>query len=112
MTSSERLPKRSYLRYYPRPKAQDFDRRIGQKESMTTPELRRYITNEIRKGAPMIEFYQVELHRRTAIPFATYILTTIGLAIPRGACAAAFGLAYRRRYGIECLIRAVPSDFR
>ncbi|MCC7224192.1 MAG: LptF/LptG family permease [Chitinophagales bacterium] len=60
---------------------QDFDRRIGQKESMTTPELRRYITNEIRKGAPMIEFYQVELHRRTAIPFATYILTTIGLAI-------------------------------
>lgn len=60
---------------------QDFDRRLGLKEAMTTPELRDFINNEIRKGAPSVEFYQVELYRRTAIPFATYILSTIGFAI-------------------------------
>ena len=60
---------------------QDFNRRVGLKEAMTTPELRRFIDNEIRKGAPMVEFYQVELHRRTAAPFATFILTMIGFAL-------------------------------
>jgi len=59
----------------------DFDRRVTQKEALTTPELTTFIAKERQKGAPFLEFYLVEQHRRSAIPFATFILTIIGLAI-------------------------------
>lgn len=61
--------------------AADFDRRTNYKEAMTTPELQRFIAQERMKGAPFVEFYEVELYRRTAIPFATFILTVIGMAV-------------------------------
>lgn len=59
----------------------DFDRRTNYKEAMTTPELQEFIAKERMKGAPFVEFYEVELYRRTAIPFATFILTLIGFSI-------------------------------
>ena len=60
---------------------QDFDQRTNFKEAMPTPELNRFIEKEIMKGSPNVEFYLVEKHRRTAIPFATFILAIIGLSI-------------------------------
>ncbi len=59
----------------------DFERKIRYKEAMTTPELTAFINKEISKGAPFVEFYEVEKHRRNAVPFATFILTIIGLSI-------------------------------
>lgn len=62
-------------------KPADFDRRTNYKEAMISPRLREFIAQERLKGAPFVEFYEVELYRRTAIPFATFILTIIGLAV-------------------------------
>lgn len=82
---------------------QDFDRRLGLKEAMTTPELRQFIANEIRKGAPFVEFYQVELHRRTATPFATFILTAIGLAVASRRVRGGMGLHIAVGIGLSAL---------
>lgn len=51
------------------------------KEAMNTPELISFIAKEKMKGAPNIEFFEVEQHRRTSVPFATFILTIIGFSI-------------------------------
>lgn len=59
----------------------EFEQRIRFKEAMTTPELTAFIAKEVAKGKPNVEFYQVEKHRRTSNPFATFILTAMGLAI-------------------------------
>lgn len=59
----------------------DFEEQVKYKETMTTPQLNLFIEKEIKRGASFIEYYYVEKYRRTAIPFATYILTAIGLAI-------------------------------
>lgn len=62
-------------------KPSDFQKKVNLKEAMTTPELSVFIEEEKVKGAPYIEFYQVERYRRTAVPFATFILTIIAFAI-------------------------------
>lgn len=50
-------------------------------EVMTYFELKDYIVREKLKGSNMIEFFEVEQYRRTSFPFATFILTIIGVAI-------------------------------
>lgn len=44
-------------------------------------ELREYIIKEKIKGSSRIEFFEVEMYKRTAFPFATFILTIIGVSI-------------------------------
>jgi len=44
-------------------------------------ELRDYILKEKQKGSSRIEFFEVEMYKRTAFPFATFILTIIGVSI-------------------------------
>ena len=44
-------------------------------------ELRDFIIKEKLKGSSRIEFFEVEMYKRTAFPFATYILTIIGVSI-------------------------------
>lgn len=50
-------------------------------EVMTYFELKNYIINEKQKGSSMIEFFEVEQYKRTSFPFATFILTIIGVSI-------------------------------
>lgn len=50
-------------------------------EIMTYFELKNYIVNERLKGSNLIEFFEVEQYKRTSFPFATFILTIIGVAI-------------------------------
>ncbi len=57
----------------------DDDNRV--KETMTTPELIRYTEREKLRGRENINFYLIELHKRTAQPFAGFILTIIGACI-------------------------------
>lgn len=59
----------------------DFGRKFQLKEAMTTPELEEYIEKERRKGASELSVFEVEKHRRTAVPIATLFLTIIGYTI-------------------------------
>ena len=44
-------------------------------------ELKEFIQKEKLKGSSRIEFFEVEMYKRTAFPFATFILTIIGVSI-------------------------------
>lgn len=46
-----------------------------------TSELKEFIAQEKAKGSGKIPMYELELYQRTANPFATYILTIIGIAV-------------------------------
>jgi lipopolysaccharide export system permease protein len=39
------------------------------------------IAREKIKGSSLVPFYEIELHQRTSYPFATYILTLIGVSV-------------------------------
>jgi lipopolysaccharide export system permease protein len=51
------------------------------KEALTTPELNKIIEREKLRGRETLNFFYVEKHRRTAQPFAGFILTIIGVCI-------------------------------
>lgn len=59
----------------------DLDDDNRNKESLTTPELIRYTERERQRGRESVNFYLIELHKRTAQPFAGFILTIIGACI-------------------------------
>ena len=44
-------------------------------------ELQEFIAKEKQKGSSRIEFYEVEMYKRTSFPFATFILTIIGVSL-------------------------------
>ncbi len=50
-------------------------------QALTTPELRAVINKQRSRGLETLAFYEVELHRRSAQPFAGLILTLIGACI-------------------------------
>lgn len=59
----------------------DFIQNLKEMETMNFGELREFIANEKLKGSENVKFYEVELHRRIAFPFATLVLTLIGMAV-------------------------------
>lgn len=59
----------------------DLDDDDRNKEAMTTPELVRYTERERQRGRESVNFYLIELHKRTAQPFAGFVLTIIGACI-------------------------------
>ena len=59
----------------------DFSRAENRMESMTTSELNAFIENEKMKGSDNVQFYEIEKYKRIAFPFATFILTLIGVAV-------------------------------
>lgn len=50
-------------------------------ETMPYFELKEFIEREKKKGSSMVPAYEVELYQRTSYPFATYVLTIIGIAV-------------------------------
>lgn len=50
-------------------------------EAMTYHELVEFIEREKAKGSGNVPMYEIELHKRTSLPFATYILTIIGVSV-------------------------------
>ncbi len=59
----------------------DLNRTEAIKEALTTPALNRYIATEQLHGRENLNTYYVEKDRRTAQPFAGFILTLIGACI-------------------------------
>lgn len=59
----------------------DLGQRNTVASALTTPELNEFIDREQLKGSDKVPFYQLEKHQRTSLPFATYILTLIGVSI-------------------------------
>jgi lipopolysaccharide export system permease protein len=50
-------------------------------ETMNYWELKDYIQKETLKGSDMVAVYEIESYRRTSFPFATFILTMIGVCV-------------------------------
>jgi len=50
-------------------------------ETMPYFELKEFIEREKKKGSSMVPMYEIELYQRTSYPFATYVLTIIGIAV-------------------------------
>ncbi len=50
-------------------------------ETMTYSELTRLIEREKIKGSALVPTYEIELHQRTSYPFASYILTIMGVSV-------------------------------
>ncbi len=59
----------------------EFGRKDNTVETMDINELDEYIASEKMKGSENIEFYEIEKYRRISFPFATFILTLIGVSI-------------------------------
>ncbi len=59
----------------------DFIQNLREMDAMNFRELQAFIDNERLKGSENIKFYLVEKHRRVAFPFATLVLTLIGVSL-------------------------------
>lgn len=62
-------------------KPSDFGQRISVASTMGYTELNDFIEAERKKGSDKTVHYEIEKHQRTSYPFATYILTIIGVSI-------------------------------
>ena len=62
-------------------KPSDFLENIHNIQIMNFSELNEFINEEKLKGSDNITFYQVEKHKRIAFPFATIVLTLIGVSL-------------------------------
>lgn len=60
---------------------QDFLISKGQQETMTSPELKAYVDRQKQRGFANTKEFEIEYHKRIAMSFASFILTTIGLAL-------------------------------
>lgn len=59
----------------------DFFYVTNQQETMTSPELKEFIDKQKLRGAPKVSMFEVEYHKRFAMPFAAFILTVIGASL-------------------------------
>ncbi len=59
----------------------DMQRFESKIEVMTYFELKEYILKESIKGSNRVQFFTTEMYKRTSFPFATFILTIIGVSI-------------------------------
>lgn len=59
----------------------EFNRRINFVEGMDQNELSAFIAEEKMRGSELIPVYEVEKYKRISYPFATFILTIIGVSL-------------------------------
>ncbi len=59
----------------------DFLLTRNQQETLTSPELREYIVKQRARGSGNVKPFEVEYQKRFATPFASFILTIIGLSL-------------------------------
>jgi lipopolysaccharide export system permease protein len=59
----------------------EFAQRDNVVQTMNYNELKSYIEKERAKGNENLPMYEIEMYQRTSYPFATYVLTLIGVAV-------------------------------
>lgn len=59
----------------------DFEKRLTNTEMMNYEELNSFIEDETRSGSEYIPYYEVEKNQRSSYPFATFVLTLIGVSV-------------------------------
>ncbi len=96
-------------RFYPQKKLKlefhpiDMWRDESKIETKSYFELKDYIAREKAKGSSRIAAYEVELYKRTAFPFATFILTIIGVCISSRKVRGGVGLQIAFGLVLSCL---------
>lgn len=86
----------------------------GQQETFTSPQLREYISKQIDRGSSNVVQYEVEYHKRIAMSFASFILTTIGLSLSsrkrKGGMGLYLGIGLALSFGY-ILLQTVSATF-
>ncbi|MBK7853513.1 MAG: LptF/LptG family permease [Bacteroidetes bacterium] len=81
----------------------EFSRRINFIEAMDQNEITRFIADEKLRGSELIPFYEVEKYKRISYPFATFILTIIGVSLSSRKVRGGTRFAIRSRYSFNFL---------
>ncbi len=86
----------------------------GQQETFTSPQLKEYISKQMNRGSGNVVQYQVEYHKRIAMSFASFILTTIGLSLSsrkrKGGMGLSLGVGLALSFGY-ILLQTVSASF-
>jgi len=59
----------------------DFELRNETCETMSQRDLKEFISHEEKKGSSVTSIYKLAMYQRISLPFATYVLTLIGIAV-------------------------------
>lgn len=86
----------------------------GQQETMTLPELSEFIDRQKLRGAAGVSTFEVEYHKRFAMPFAAFILTLIGVSLScekrKGGMGTSIGLGIALSFAY-ILFQTISSTF-
>ena len=82
---------------------EDFRDYLHGETTMTTPEIRRFIQKERKRGVYLTKKHEIEIYRRTADPFSIFILTLIGFAVASRKVRGGMGLHLAIGIGIGAL---------
>lgn len=86
----------------------------GWSEQLTTPELKRYLVRQEKRGVANIKEYNVEYERRFSFPFSAFILTLIGVSLASKKVRGGMGLHLGLGLGISftyILLDTVSGSF-
>jgi len=86
----------------------------GQQETMTSPELRKYIKRQKKRGFGNTQNFEIEYHKRFAMTFASFILTLIGVSLSsrkrKGGMGLHLGIGLGLSFGY-ILFQSISSTF-
>ena len=86
----------------------------GQQETFTSPELLDYISKQTSRGSGNVVQYEVEFHKRIAMSFASFILTTIGFSLSsrkrKGGMGLYLGIGLALSFGY-IMLQTISSTF-
>lgn len=86
----------------------------GQQETMTSPELSKYIDQQRERGMSNLLPFEIEYHKRIAMTFAAFILTVIGVSLSskksKGGMGVSLGIGLALSFSY-ILFQAISSAF-
>ncbi|WP_071146627.1 LptF/LptG family permease [Bacteroides ihuae] len=86
----------------------------NQQEVLTSPQLSEYIDRQKKRGFANIKEFEIEYHKRIAMSFASFILTTIGLSLSSKKSKGGMGLHLGIGLGLSfsyILFQTISSTF-